>query len=418
MRVTFLTVGEYPAPTGLHASQVLPFASYLGKRGVRVDWIAFVPIEMWLRDLFVSRGAILDGMRRIADEQGVAFTVTFFPLTLIRVYSYIFRNWLIPSAGKRLFRILQQKNDLNGPHVVHCRSYFAAAVALEARNMDRNILVSFDMRSLLPPEVPLMFSRIGPMLYGGLKRWESSLLRAADCSFLPSRRGIELLAQDGVERLPVHINIAGFEDSADIQSTGFCSTNRVFGYIGGFGPWQSKTVLEKVFAELAVYVTGSSFEVITPNQMSFTVPVNVHSMSHHEVRGAILGMRAVLVPGIEKTDCRYKNMVSSYLFSTKAAEALSLGIPLIVNAQIHELADYVRSNGCGLVFSINGGRVMIENIHNLNLNDPDEWWRMNKSAKKCAPEFISSNVFDRYIKLWESMLVAACNKQRSSISIH
>lgn len=401
MKVTFLTVGEYPTPTGLHASQVLPFASYLNKQGVCVDWIAFVPIEMWLRDLLVNRGALLAGIRKMAREQGVELTLTLFPLTLVRAYSYIFRTWLIPVAGRRLSRILHKKHGSNGQHILHCRSYFAAAVAREARDRNSNITVSFDMRSLLPPEVPLMFPRIGRLLYGTLKQWESSLLHAADCSFLPSRRGISLLDQEGCQRLPDHVNIAGFEAEIDAQQTDLYPHNRVIGYIGGFGHWQSQEVLEKVFGEVARHVADCSFEVITPNQVSFKSPVNVRSLSHQEVRGAILKMRALVVPGVEHTDSHYRRLVSSYLFSTKAAEALSLGIPLIVNAGINELADYVRTTGCGLVFSMDAGRVMFENSDPLQLNDLSVWERMHESALRCAPEFSRDSIFGRYRAAWE-----------------
>jgi hypothetical protein len=405
MRVTFLTVGEYPTTTGLHASQVLPFAAYLLNQGVSVKWIAFVPFEMRLRDLLVNGGSQLADMQKVANQHGIEFTVCNFPITIIRAYSYIFRSWLIQLAGLKLSKLLEGSSSPNELHIIHCRSYFAAAAALHAKNEQRGFQVSFDMRSLLPPEVPLMFPLLGKYLYGGLKEWESFLLKEVDFSFLPCNRGIHLLELEGAGSLPMHIPIAGFDDSPSSEECKTLLDGAVIGYVGGLGAWQSSAMLEKLFAGLAGYLPDCSFEVLTTDTIVCSPTVRVYALPHHEVKNAIKRMLAVAVPGPEVVDGYFtESKLSANFFSTKAAEALSLGVPLLVNAKIMELADFVRKNRCGLVFSLENGRISFEGVDNDQLKSNRLWVDLRRAALDCSREFRRHAVYAKYLAAWNKSI--------------
>ena len=400
MKVTLLTVGEYPAATGFHASQVLPFGNYLYRLGIKVNWIAFVPVESRLKDL-VFGGAKLSRMEHLASKNGINLHTKVFPITISRIHSYLFRQWLVRRAGIQLAKILIDLEKSTESHIVHCRSYFATAIALEAKKQLDNILISFDMRSLLPPEIPLIHPRIGKYLYGNLKDWEAELLDLSDYSFLPCHRGIALLELEGVSRLPTYIPIAGFDENQYTYELSIFLANPIIGYVGSFGSWYSARLLEKVFDEFAANIPTCSFEVLTNNATNFKRTVHVHTVPHHEVKKIIKKMLAVVVQG---PDCIVEHFsdlkLSTNFFSTKAAEALSLGVPLIVNARIIELAEYVRSHGCGLVFSMKGDQLQFEGINNIQLSNQDLWIKMREAACRCAPEFRQSAVFERYLKVW------------------
>jgi len=400
MRVTFLTVGEYPTAGGLHASQVLPFAIYLQGRGVRVNWVAYVPLEMRLRDLMVNGGALLSDMKKLVGQHGIDFTIKLFPITVTRAYSYMFRNRLVRLAGINFSGLLRKYATEGDLHIIQCRSYFATAVALEAKKSDKNIRVSFDMRSLLPPELPLMFPLVGNFFYGGLKRWEAFLLKESDCSFLPSQRGIRRLELEGGEHLPTYVPIAGLVDSPASENHDDIFQKPVICYVGGIGPWHSIKVLELVFEELAKSIPGCAFEVLTSNAISLKSPVKVHSLPNHKIHEALKSMLAVVVPGPADCDNYFMRNVSTYLFSTKATEALSLGIPLIVNENNLELVEYVTSRQCGLVFSIKASNLIFEGVSDEQLAGMEFWANLRMAARQCASEFCRESVFGKYLKVW------------------
>lgn len=403
MRVTVLTVGEYPTVNGLHASQVLPFAVYLKSHGVRVAWIAFIPIEMRLRDLLVNDGSLLADMRKLAAHYGIEFKVSIFPITIIRAYSYVCRNWLIRLAGSKLVKLLEGSQSSIETHIIHCRSYFAAATALQAKKENRALHVSFDMRSLLPPEVPLMFPLLGKFLYGGLKEWESDLLQESDCSFLPCLRGIRLLELEGAASLPMHIPIAGFDDLPILDENENLLDAAVIGYIGGLGAWHSPAMLEQLFVALANYLPDCKYEVVTTDAFTCKTPVRVYSLPHQEVKDTLRRMLALVVPGPDSVDGYFtESKLSANFFSTKAAEALSLGVPLLVNAKIRELADYVRVNRCGLVFTLENGCFRIEGLETERLKSNELWLDLRRAAHACSREFRRQTVYDRYLAAWNN----------------
>lgn len=402
MKVTLLTVGEYPAVYGLHASQVLPFGVYLRQHEIDVQWIAFLPIESRVKDLFLG-GSKLAKINDLADQNGVDFFTQVFPITISRIHSYFFRKWLIRKAGQKLAKILIEQRQNSEQHIIHCRSYFATAVALEAKKIIGDISVSFDMRSLLPPEIPLIHPYIGKFFYGSLKSWEAELLEASDFSFFPCHRGIKLLELEGVRRLPNYVPIIGFEVAgSDTLHQLIDLENPVIGYIGSFGVWQSPRLLEKIFDQLAINLPTCSFQVLTESTTNFKRPVSIRAVSNQQVKQEIKNMLALIVPGPEKSKNYFSSMkLSANFFSTKAAEALSLGIPLIVNSEIKELADYVRSYKCGLVFSIKGGdEIQFESIENNELSSLDLWNNLHDAAKKCTPEFRRSSIFEKYLRIW------------------
>ena len=91
-------------------------------------------------------------------------------------------------------------------------------------------------------------------------------------------------------------------------------------------------------------------------------------------------------------------------FSTKAVEALSLGVPLLVNDDLTELAAFVDSNNCGYTFS----------IEDQYKNDTTDLWRtgqnkqawesISKNAAKIGDQFQKENVHSAYLNIWRGLI--------------
>lgn len=405
MKVTLLTVGEYPTPNGLHMSQVLGFAAYLKKAGIDVSWIALVPVENRLVDLLHGKKK-LEKVRQVAISQGVPLFVKTFPICITYLYTYIFRYFLIRRAGKWLASFLINNNfKIEDLHIIHCRSYFAAAIAIQA-SKTINIKISFDMRSLLPPEIPLYFPKIGKKLYGDLKQWECEILSAVNISFLQCNRGIELLRLEGITKLPLYQPIAGFDRkyTGSLLPLSERLDNPLFGYIGGFGPWHSRKILKKVFESLKTAFPRAKLEILTSKSIDLGPDTSARSVSNGDVPNCLSHYLALIVPGTQDSDEYFSRLKSSSnFFSTKVAEALSIGLPIIINELNTELAEYVRDRGCGLIFQVSDLEINYESINNWDLHDPVLWQKLNEAALKCAPSFQRETVFDGYINAWDRL---------------
>lgn len=399
IRVTLLTVGEYPRINGLHASQVIPFAEYLVSKGIPCEWIAFYPFEIWIK-YKIKNPSNLSELFEFTSRKGIVLKAASYPINTGLILSYVFRDFLVLHAGRKLAKMLSSSTKKER-HIVHCRSYFAAAVALVARNINNNIHVSFDMRSMLPPEPPLMFPRIGHMLYGGLKIWESHLLANCDYSFLQAKNGIALLTQEGHRRLPMYMPVMGFDSSAEELNRTQDNTKPTFAYVGSFGPWHSPIILDKVFKTLSDHMPDSRFKLLGSSRIAFSMPVQMGVLPNDEVKSALQDLWAMVVPGPENAEDFFNTLqLHANLFSTKAAEALSLGVPLIVNHRITELANYVREHGCGLIFSVEKGKIHFHGIETSELCNPQMWHNLRKAAVLCAPTFQRSHIFENYLRVW------------------
>lgn len=397
MRLTFLTVGEYPATNGLHASQLLPLATSLVERGATVQWIAYVPFEAWLKDRLTGRDR-LGAVAALTASNTIDFHVVPFPITLDRLHSYLFRDRLTALAGKKLGRLLTRFCHEDGRHIVYCRSYFATAVALAAKRHCPGIEVSFDMRSLLPPEIPLIFPRVGRYLYGSLKDWEQRLLAESEYAFLQTSRGVDLLRLEGA-RAPQYMPLMGFD--APAVAAGDTDDVPLVGYIGGFGPWQSAQLLRTIFKQLSAALPGLRMEVLTTSPVQFPDGVLVRSVPNHEVAASIVAMSAVVVPGPAKRSGYFNTLQTcSNLFSTKAAEALSLGVPLIVNVALTELADFVVKHRCGILFEEAEDGIRFKDGGDRLLSDEQFRKQLRKAAAEVAGRFRRSAVIQRYLQAW------------------
>jgi glycosyltransferase involved in cell wall biosynthesis len=95
-------------------------------------------------------------------------------------------------------------------------------------------------------------------------------------------------------------------------------------------------------------------------------------------------------------------------FSTKAAEALSRGVPLLVSSELVELAEFVKEHGCGAVYSPASHRYVFPTGDWIG--NRSEWERLTMNARNVGESFTRHKVLGRYVAAWESCV--APDRQR------
>ena len=99
-----------------------------------------------------------------------------------------------------------------------------------------------------------------------------------------------------------------------------------------------------------------------------------------------------IIPGASVQGYLSELKVSMNFFSTKAAESLSLGIPVVVNKEITEVADFVSQHNCGIVFEMIDGKLVIPSSTQEQLNSKAFWLQLHKNALDAGVMFRRSNI--------------------------
>ena len=91
---------------------------------------------------------------------------------------------------------------------------------------------------------------------------------------------------------------------------------------------------------------------------------------------------------------RYK--LSNNYFSTKAAEALSAGVPLLVNVELTDLVRYARDKHCGIAFEIRNGKPIFE----VDPSDPKVLATIRAGAQSAAVDFHREQIWEAVESYW------------------
>lgn len=392
--VAFVTAGEMPSASALHASQVLQPAAALVAAGHQVTWLAAVPFLSWLRDI-VTGGRRVALARESAHAQGLRFEAFVVPVSIGGLVSFLFRSPVMRWGGWRLAHRL----NASSPTLLQCRSYYATHMALAACQASDGApwRVSFDMRSLMADELPLTLGVLGRACHGFAKQWEHWLLRRADAAFLPLRGGCRRLALESGVRVD-YAPIQGFDRvagwSPDFEARW---RERAIGYAGSIADWHDAQLLR----EMLGLVAGSSPRLaMAPDPRLGGLPARAYP--HAAMPAFYDSLVALVVPGRTDVGDVFVSMkVRSNFFSTKAAEALSMGVPLIVSSELAELATFVRDHGCGAIYDPSSRR--LEYPANAMGDDRTRWEAMTRAAFTAGAVFERRRVLAIYRERWESL---------------
>lgn len=396
--VVFVTAGELPVLIGLQATQVIEVAHTLAKHGHQVMWISVVPILSYLKDL-VFRTNRIQAVKEKCKALGISFEYVVAPLTLSSPWAFIFRQPILRWAAKKFNGVLNPLRPVKT--IFHARSYYAADLACKIKSQPTSgteWFVSFDMRSVFPEELSLNHSMIGKACFGFAKQWEHELLLQSDISFLPltyARDRIGCESGSHVDFAPIH----GFNREKDwkVDFDQRWSTRHV-GYAGSIEPWHDPDIL----VEMLRAIPGTQPKLATLPHQALS-DLDCRSYRHDEMPAYYDGLLCLVIPGRRDFENYFVSFkVRCNFFTTKAAEALSRGVPLVVSSKLTELASFVREHECGLIYDPDEHRILYP--ENMRFDCPSEWQRLTENATKIGSLFTQRNTVHLYTQKWKELL--------------
>lgn len=355
-RVLYITYDGLTDPLG--RSQVLPYLSGLAEFGHRITVLSCEKPERMVRD-----GAQI---RKLCDEAGIAWH----PLEYHkrpRVLSSAMDAAALQRAALALHR--RVRFDL-----VHCRSYIPARAGLALRRRF-GVKLLFDMRGFWPDEkVEGNNWNLANPLYQAVYRYfkglESRLLRGADHIVSLTDAGkVQLLTRPElaidpppITVIPCCVDFTHFP-LADSQARqmardrlGLGAGEPVLAYLGSLGSWY---MLDEMLDFFKVYesrnagarflfVTADAPEPIRTAARARGVDTN-QLIIRPATRDEVPKMLAAADLGIFFIKPVFSKTASS---PTKMGEMLALGLPIVTNAGVGDVAAMVADMDCGV--AVNG----------------------------------------------------------------
>lgn len=400
----YLTAGEVPTANNVISSQALKLSRHLHEMNVfrTVHYIGLVPRRSLLKAKAINKP--LDFT--FIDHYDIPYTILESNFILGGFFEYCLKDIFAKSDARKIIR--QIPCGTSTTVLFHCRSYYAAYVALTVKSMlpTSNIKILFDMRSLLPPEFFFTMGSKGKYLYGHALEWESYLLANSDISLMTTRGGIDFLRYGNPKASIEYIPITGLDIEEKRQ---WLSTfekrwlEKKISYIGSVSFWHPLPMIEMLLNELRHAVVDSKVEIVA-NNPSIATDIPKCSINHREISHYYDSLLGLVVPGKIPAGYFESLQLNINLFSTKAAEALSAGVPLIVNAEIRELSDYIMQNKCGIVFKMTSKGVEYVNCTKLDLTDKKFWLELTDNAFRQAKNFQFKSVVDQYLRHYTKII--------------
>lgn len=398
--MVFVTAAELPLIAGLQASQVFEPAIYMAKRGYDVTWFSAVPLLSYLKDIVLRTGKIRAVQERCVGE-GIHFKYVVTPLTIGSPWTFMIRHSVLRWAAKKLSNHLQLLEGRKA--IFHARSYYAAHLACEIKSqakLEGVWRVSFDMRSVLPEEFPLTQGWLGKACFGFAKQWEHELLEKSDVSFLPLNYARDRMQKESGHAV-VFAPIQGFDREASwIVDFDQRWANKYIGYAGSIGSWHDPVLLQEI-----LHGIPKAHPKLAMSPHPQLEGLECKTYKHHEMTGYYDSLLALVIPGRKDFESYFVSFkMRCNFFTTKAAEALSRGVPIIVSSQLTELADFVRQHECGAIYDPNKHRIIYP--EGDWLEDKFGWLKLTENAKRVGELFTRSSVMKLYLSNWDALFEA------------
>lgn len=399
LHILFITAGEWPAQNGLLVSQVLETARALQLRGHTVSWLAAIPLLSKIKRWF-EKNHDLKLLKAECQRFGIPFKALTIPVALGSPWSIGLRRWWHTRVVRRAASWGAKFGASADSTVLHARSYYAAEIALllreslVAQDPSKAVITSFDMRSLLAPEIPMTHGFFGIAAYGFIKELEFSLVRDSDISFLPvdaARRQYHEETGLNIRHAPIQ----GFdrEPGWHLNFESRWAARRI-GYSGSLGQWNDPSLLLAIFSLFPGFVPKLA---VHPHDLLANLDCSLYQQS--ELPSYYDGLLALVIPGLSDVEGYFRTTkMRCNFFSTKAAEALSRGVPLIVSAELEELATFVRDHDCGMVFDLSDRKPILP--AGIDLNSIELWHRLTINAKQVGSRFERQAVISVYERAW------------------
>lgn len=410
--VVLLSVGSYAKISDLVYSQMLKLGDFVcGGEEFYVKSYVYFPLASCVKRYRHVFSDIKELKSKTKHEIGFGFTF----IRWAGALSFFSRAFLVKPIVARLQREISRDLEEQTPIILHCRNYYSAFVALQLREQSNlPISVVFDTRGLMPYEVPYI-SGMGSLLFGPFHQWEHELIEASDIVLVQARKSKEYLDLiHGNEGKIRFLPISGFPEARRERALASrfeaAWKKKQFLYVGSLGHWNDFRTLLDSFTLIASAFEGEvEFLVAATEPTSFSdkdlpFAVRFTSVPYDSIHTLYNESLAIIIGGSSACDFfSNANMRVNY-FSTKAVEALSLGVPLLVNQDLTELADFVCVNGCGYTININDESVDTLDALDIAGGDKSAWALVSENAAKVGCEFLAESVHSEYSKMWEELV--------------
>lgn len=338
----------------LGRSQVLPYLAGLAGRGHRITILsAEKPGRL-----------AADGprIRALCEAAGLDWR----PIRYHKqppVLSSVHDAWALRRCAEKLHR--REPFD-----IVHCRSYIPAIAGLHLKRKF-GVRFLFDMRGFWPdekvegkswPQTSPVFRRV----YAYFKRLEAELLAGADHIVSLTQAGKRQLltrpqlqpAGAEITVIPCCVDFGHFplvrpgDRAAAREALGIAAEAKVLAYLGSLGSWYMQEEMLDFFGVMLAREPGAVFLFVTPD-----APGPIRAAA--EARG-VPADRLVIRAASRDEVPRFMAAADIGIFfiapvfskkassPTKMGEMLALGLPLVTNAGVGDVAEIVAETGCGV----------------------------------------------------------------------
>lgn len=401
----FLSYDGMTDPLG--QSQVIPYLSGLSARGYRISLISFEKPAMAHRREFIQN--LLD--RHKIEWHPQIYTKS--PPIFSTIYDLV-RMRLVAS---KVFRETPFQ-------IVHARSYVPALVALSLKKKF-GIKFVFDMRGFWPDErvdggLWNLKSPIYNLIYRFFKKKEIDLLRASDFIITLTESAKSQIHAWRLEPKPLPIQVIPCCVDLEVFSHAKVSKKAkdewkqklkiregdfILTYLGSIGTWYRLEEMLKLFQALIKRYSNAKFlfvSRVSPDliyQTAANVGIErdrllVISANREDVPTLLsLSTASVFFYGVELSRAGFS--------PTKAAELLSLGIPIICNSGVGDCDDLVKNESVGVLVADFTMAAYEDAVQRLDavLKMPKE--NMIKAAEK---RFNLATGIENYEKVYRQLL--------------
>jgi len=209
-----------------------------------------------------------------------------------------------------------------------------------------------------------------------------------------------------VHEMPIiGLDINSLDNLDDIEFSSRWN-NRVISYVGSYGAWHSLDYILLTLSYFGEVISNCKAMIVSSQKLQRDIDRNIRlvHIRHSEIADYYKSLLAVIVPGKKCTNYFDSSQLSTNLFSTKATEALSCGVPLIVNSDIQGLSNFVLENKCGIVFKIRMDKITLLNCSIQDLNSYEFWAEITRNALEVGKQFRLESVADKYLQYYQAIV--------------
>ncbi len=257
--------------------------------------------------------------------------------------------------------------------VIHCRSYISALVGLELKNKLKTKFI-FDMRGFWADErvdgnIWNLQNPLFAIIYKYFKKKEKEFLLSADAVIsLTNNAKEEIHSWKGFQNVPITVipccadleffsyqNINRQELDNKREEIGIHQEDFVLSYLGSLGTWYMLSEMLDFFKILKSEKSTAKFLIITADKPEMILPLA--KLKNIDAKDLIIkSAKRSEVPIYASLSCvslffilpKYSKKASS---PTKMGELMSLGIPIICNGNVGDVADILNDGGVGAVIN-------------------------------------------------------------------